>query len=78
MASIKVRDESDDLKNWMVSFQHQLDSNTFSYIYETLIANQFSTRMNLKHIREEEMNSMFQTNLSLSAKALLFCQISWL
>ena len=70
--------ESDDLKSWLSTFEGQLDSKTFSCIYKTLKANQFSTRLKLKLIREEELNLMFQKELSLGAKALLSYQISQL
>ena len=71
-------DGSDNLKSWLSTFNHQLDSETFTCIYETLKANQFCTRLKIKLIREEEFNLMFNKQLPLGAKALLQYQISLL
>ena len=71
-------DGSDDLKSWLSTFKHQLDSETFTCIYETLKANQFCTRLKIKLIGEEEFNLMFNKQLPLGAKALLQYQISLL
>ena len=69
-------DGSDDLKSWLSTFKHQLDSETFTCMYETLKANQFCTRLKIKLIGEEEFNLMFNKQLPLGAKALLQYQIS--
>ena len=68
----------DDLMLRLSTFEHQLDSTTFTCIYETLKANQFITRLKIKLIRDEKLNLMFQKELSLGAKALLSYQISLL
>ncbi|KAJ7373340.1 hypothetical protein OS493_012932 [Desmophyllum pertusum] len=79
MACAEVElNESDDLQRWLSTFKHQLDTETFTYIFETLKANQFSTRLTIKLIGEEEFNLMFQKQLSLGAEALLQYQISLL
>ena len=70
--------ESGDLKSWLSTFKHQLDSETFTCIYETLKANQFCNRLKIKLTREEEFNLIFNKQLPLGAKALLQYQISLL
>ena len=70
--------ESDDLKSWLSTFKHQLDSETFTCIYEKLKANQFCNRLKIKLTREEEFNLIFNKQLPLGAKALLQYQISLL
>ena len=67
-----------DRNDELVIDKHQLDSETFTCIYETLKANQFCTRLKIKLTREEEFNLMFNKQLPLGAKALLQYQISLL
>ena len=48
-ATVEMACVSDNLKSWSVStLKHQLDSEAFTCLYETLKANQFCTRFKIK------------------------------
>ena len=57
-----------DRNDELVIDKHQLDSETFTCIYETLKANQFCTRLKIKLTREEEFNLMFNKQFCLVRK----------
>jgi hypothetical protein len=68
-------EENDELKQWLLSFKDQLDDESFALVYGTLRANQFSSRLKIKLIGDEQIGLMFPKEVSLGTKALLKYQI---
>lgn len=69
---------TDELGKWMMSWMSdQLDEETFSFVYGTLKANQFTTRLKIKLISDDQVTLMFP-NASLGTKAVIKYQIQLL
>jgi len=49
----------------------RLDQKTYDFILQTLVTNQFTSRLQLKLLTSEQLDYMFSKNLALGAKALL-------
>ena len=58
-----------DLEDWMVLFRDKLDEKTYNLIFQTLTANQFTSRLQLKLLTPEQVDMM------LGAKTLLIYQL---
>ena len=69
-----------DLSNWMATFRDKLDQNTYQTIFDTLSANQFTSRLQLKLLTSDQVDMMFSKDLSLplGAKSLLMYQLDFL
>ena len=67
-----------DLEDWMALFRDKLDEKTYNLIFQTLTANQFTSRLQLKLLTPEQVDMMFAKELSLGAKTLLIYQLDLL
>ena len=67
-----------DLEDWMALFRGKLDEKTYNLIFQTLTANQFTSRLQLKLLIPEQVDMMFAKELSLGAKTLLIYQLDLL
>lgn len=61
-------------------FRDKLDQNTYQLIFDTLSANQFTSRLTLKLLTSDQVDMMFSKDLSLplGAKSLLMYQLDFL
>ena len=48
-----------DLEDWMALFRDKLDEKTYNFIFQTLTANQFTSRLQLKLLTPEQVDMMF-------------------
>ena len=62
----------------MLPWSNQLDEETFSLVYGTLKANQFTSRLKIKLISDDQIGLMFPKGVSLGTIALLKYQIQLL
>ena len=53
-----------DLEDWMALFRDKLDEKTYNLIFQTLTANQFTSRLQLKLLTPEQVDMMFAKELS--------------
>ena len=67
-----------DLENWMSQFRDKLDQKTYDFIFQTLVTNQFTSRLQLKLLTSEQLDYMFLKDLVLGAKALLVYHVDLL
>lgn len=67
-----------DLENWMSLFRDKLDQKTYDFIFQTLVTNQFTSRLQLKLLTSEQLDYMFSKDLALGAKALLVYHVDLL
>ena len=65
----------DELSQWMLTFKGKLDENTSSKVFQILQANGFTSRLQLKLLTREQINVMFQNEISLGAKFLLLYKV---
>ncbi|CAB4022877.1 Hypothetical predicted protein [Paramuricea clavata] len=65
----------DELSDWMLTFKGKLDDTTSAKVFQTLKANSFNTRPQLKLLTREQIDVMFQTELFLGAKSLLLYKL---
>lgn len=68
----------DELTTWAATFKTKLDDEAHNLIVETLKANQFTSRLQLKLLTSEQIEMMFAKELSLGAKTLLLYQLDLL
>ena len=69
-----------DLSNWMETFEDKMDDKSHQVIFETLAANQFTSRLQLKLLTSDQVDMMFskEQTLPLGAKSLLIYQLDFL
>ena len=48
-----------DLSNWMETFKDKMDDKTYQIILETLAANKFTSRLQLKRLTSDQVDMMF-------------------
>ena len=60
-----------NLENWISLFRDKQDQKTYDFIFQTLVTNQFTSRLQLKLLTSEQLDYMFSKDLGLGAKALL-------
>ena len=65
----------DELSQWMLTFKEKLDENTSSKVFQILQANGFTSRLQLKLLTREQIDVMFQNEISLGAKSLLLYKV---
>ena len=58
-----------DLGNWMSLFRDKLDQKTYDFISQTLVTNQFTSRLQLKFLTSEQLDYMFTKDLALGAES---------
>lgn len=68
----------DELPLWLATFKSRLDETSYNLILETLRANQFASRLQLKLLTSDQIDLMFANELSLGAKTLLLFQLDLL
>ena len=61
----------DELSEWMLDFKDKLDDQTSSKVFQTLKANGFTSRLQLKLLTKEQVDVLFQNEISLGAKCLV-------
>ncbi len=68
-----MSEESDYLSRWLGEIKGELDNESIRTIHDTLKAHQFSSRLKLKLIAKEQLDTMFSGNnkLSLGMMAVL-------
>ena len=66
-----------DLENWISLFRDKQDQKTYVFIFQTLVTNQFTSKLQLK-LLTEQFDYMFSKDLALGAKALLVYHIDLL
>ena len=68
-----MSEESNYLSRWLGEIKGELDNESIRTIHDTLKANQFSSRLKLKLITKEQLDTMFSGNnkLSLGMMAVL-------
>lgn len=59
-----------ELKNWLDELNDSLDEKTKEFIFNTLVANQFCSRLQLKLLNEDHIKTIFP-NLPLGTKSVL-------
>ncbi|KAL9975402.1 hypothetical protein ACROYT_G012560 [Oculina patagonica] len=69
---------AEDLSNWMASFKDKVDQKAYDRIFSTLTANQFTSRLQLKLLRSDQVDMMLSSELSMGAKTLLLYQLDLL
>ena len=62
----------------MSLFRDKLDQKTYDFIFQTLVINQFTSRLQLKLLTSEQLDHMFSKDLALVAKALLVYHVDLL
>ena len=67
-----------DLENWMSQFRDKLDQKAYDFIFQTLVTNQFTSRLQIKLLTSEQLDYMFLKDLALGAKALLVYHVDLL
>ena len=72
---LRTSSEMDELSDWMLTFKGKLDDTTSAKVFQTLKANGFRTRLQLKLLTREQIDVMFQTEISLGAKSLLLYKL---
>ena len=72
---IKYYSKMDELSQWMLTFKGKLDENTSSKVFQSLQANGFTSRLQLKLLTREQIDVMFQNEISLGAKSLLLYKV---
>ena len=65
----------DELSVWLGTFKNKLNKETLNLIFDTLKANQFTSRLQLKLLTSDQVDMMFAKELSLGAKMLLLYQL---
>ena len=65
----------DELSEWMITFKGNLDEKTSSKVFQILQANGFNSRLQLKLLTKEQIDVMFQNEISLGAKSLLLYKV---
>ena len=68
----------DEMSAWAATFKTKLNEETYNLIIETLKANQFTSRLQLKLLTSDQIDMMFAKELSLGAKTLLMYQLDLL
>ena len=63
---------------WMSQFRDKLDQKTYDFIFQTLVTNQFTSRLQIKLLTSEQLDYMFSKDLALGAKALLVYHVDLL
>ena len=58
-----------NLENWISLFRDKQDQKTYDFIFQTLVTNQFTSRLQLKLLTSEQLDYMFSKDLALGAKA---------
>ena len=61
----------DELSEWMLTFKDKLDDKTSSKVFQTLKANGFTSRLQLKMLTKNQVDVLFQNKISLGAKCLV-------
>ena len=62
----------------MSLFRDKLDQKTYDFIFQSLVTNQFTSRLQLKLLTSEQLDYMFLKDLALGAKALLVYHVELL
>ena len=62
----------------MSLFRDKLDQKTYEFIFQTLVTNQFTSRLQLKLLTSEQLDYMFSKDLALETKALLVYHVDLL
>ena len=52
-----------DLENWISLFRAKQDQKTYDFIFQTLVTNQFTSRLQLKLLTSEQLDYMFSMDL---------------
>ena len=68
----------EELTQWLSTFKEKIDDKTYCLINDTLRANQFTSRLQLKLLTTDQIDLMFSSGLSLGAKTLLMYQLDLL
>ena len=55
----------------MLTFKDKLDDKTSSKVFQTLKANRFTSRLQLKLLTKDQVDVLFQNEISLGAKCLV-------
>ena len=69
-----------NLENWISLFRDKQDQKTYDFIFQTLVTNQFTSKLQLKLLTSEQLDYryMFSKDLPLGAKALLVYHVDLL